>query len=89
MTVPGQWCRFQVIPASCERGLSLGFVLVQNISLKPCHVLLKQPAENVFDLMMTHDKFIVGDPSEQVKFVNLFKVTVSVKFACDYDEARD
>ena len=22
MTVPGQWCRFQVIPASCERGLS-------------------------------------------------------------------
>ena len=23
MTVPSQWCRFQVIPASCERGLSL------------------------------------------------------------------
>ena len=23
ITVPGQWCRFQVIPASCERGLSL------------------------------------------------------------------
>ena len=21
MTVPGQWCRFQIIPASCERGL--------------------------------------------------------------------
>ena len=21
MTVPGQWCRFKVIPASCERGL--------------------------------------------------------------------
>ena len=23
MTVPGQWCRFQVIPASCERGLNM------------------------------------------------------------------
>ena len=23
MTVPGQWCRFQVIPASCERGLNI------------------------------------------------------------------
>ena len=25
MTVPGQWCRFQVIPASCERGLKQMF----------------------------------------------------------------
>ena len=23
ITVPGQWCRFQLIPASCERGLNL------------------------------------------------------------------
>ena len=35
-----------------EKNFSLGFVLVQNIgSLKPCHVLLKQPAENVFDFI--------------------------------------
>ena len=27
MTVPDQWCRFQVIPASCERGLSVALMI--------------------------------------------------------------
>ena len=36
-----------------QKNFGLGFVVVQNVrnpvwSLKPCHVLLKQPAENVF-----------------------------------------
>ena len=32
-----------------RKNFILGFILVQNISLKPCHVPLKQPAENVCD----------------------------------------
>ena len=56
---------------------------MQNIkSLKPCHGLLKQPAENVFDFTQkdcwgqTHEKLIDEDPLGQVKFGHLLKVTV-------------
>ena len=39
-----------LIHALKQKNFSLGFILVQNIrSLKPCHVLLKQQSENVFD----------------------------------------
>ena len=26
LPVPGQWCRFQIIPASCERGLNMSII---------------------------------------------------------------
>ena len=29
------------------------------------------------------------DSLGQVKFVHLFKITTHIKFACDYDEAKD
>ena len=52
------------------------------ISHRPYYVLLKQPAENVFDFRLkdcwaqSHGKLIDDDSLGQVKFLHLFKVIV-------------
>ena len=56
-------------------------------------MLLKQPSENVVVFRQKncwaqiYDMLINEDPLGQVKFVKL--LSYCVKFACDYDEARD
>ena len=44
------------------KNFSLRFVVVQNIaSLRPCHVLLKQPSENVFVFCFQIKRLLVSD----------------------------